>query len=144
MASSGQLSVAGRWTLTRSLWLVPIILLLLVGCVSTQSSLLDPKYEPVEPEHVRVFTTESELEDLDYVRIACIEATGSTGWTSQTGMIEAMRKKAGQLGGNGVLLPQIMEPSAGAKIAGAIFGTGSERKGNAIAVRVFGKKQPKQ
>jgi hypothetical protein len=89
---------------------------------------------------VRIFTTESELDTLEYIRIAMIEATGSGEFTSQTGMYNAIRKKAGSIGGNGVLLPQINEPGAGAKVAGAIFGTGTERKGNAVVIRVIGKR----
>lgn len=128
--------------------LVPLILLLAVtiftACVTTRAIYIDPaaaRYAPVPPESVRIFTTEAELDTLEYVRVAIIEASGSGEYTSQTGMIDAMRKKAGTLGANGLLLPQINEPGAGAKVAGAIFGTGTERKGNAVAIRILGPKQ---
>jgi hypothetical protein len=75
------------------------------------------------------------------VRVAIIEASGSGEWTNQSEMLEAMRKKAGELGANGVLLPRIEEPSAGAKVAAAIFGTGTQRKGNVVAVRIVGAKR---
>ena len=117
------------------------IALLFVACVSTKSTLVAPgaeQYEPVDPDSVRIFIDESELDTLEFVRVAIIEATASGEWTSQTGMYDAIRKKAGKLGCNGVLLPQIQEPGAGAKIAGAIFGTGTQRKGNAVAIRVIG------
>ena len=120
--------------------------LLVAGCVSTKAILVDPSastYPPVAPNEVRIFTSEAELDSLTYVRVAIIEATGSGEYTSQTGMLEAMRKKAGALGANGVILPQINEPGAGAKVAGAIFGVGTQRKGNAVAIRVLGPK-PKQ
>jgi hypothetical protein len=118
-----------------------------VACVSTKATYLDPaapRYAPVSPDSVRIFTDESELNNLEYIRVAIIEATASGEYTSQTGMYNAIRKKAGQLGGNGVLLPQINEPGAGAKIAGAIFGTGTQRKGNAIVIRVLGIKPEEQ
>jgi len=118
-------------------------LLLAFACVSTKGIYLDPtsqKYTPVSPDSVRIFISESELDSLNYIKIAIIEATGSSEFTSQTGMINAMRKKAGKLGGNGVLLPQIKEAGAGAKVAGAFLGTGTERKGNAVVIRVLGKK----
>ncbi len=128
----------------RMLILTAIGLIVLVGgCVSTKALLLDPtaeRYPPVPPESVRIFTSEAELDTLKYVRIAMIEATGSGEFTSQTKMLKAIRKKAGELGGNGVLMPKIEEPGAGAKVAGAFLGTGTERKGNAIVIRVLGKK----
>ena len=81
------------------------------------------------------------LDTLDYVRVAIIEATGSGEWTNQSEMLEAIRRKAGELGGNGVILPRVDEPSAGAKVAAAFLGTGTQRKGNAVAVRVIGPKR---
>jgi len=121
--------------------------LLLLSCVTTKAIMLVPgeQYAPLPPDSVRIFVLESELDTLNYVRVALIEATGSSEWTSQTGMYNAMRKKAASLGCNGVLLPQIDEASSGAKVAGAIFGTGTERKGKAVAIRILGRKeeQPK-
>jgi hypothetical protein len=117
-----------------------------VACVSTKSTYINPsiaQYNPVPPDSVYIFTTEAELDTLEYVRIALIEAKGSGEWTSQTGMINAMRKKAGKLGANGILLPAINEPGAGAKVAGAIFGVGTERKGNVVAIRILGTKPRK-
>ena len=139
-------------TLKDNLFLGVVVLLgfglILSACVSTQAIYLGAPEErtPVPADSVRIYTSESELDTLEYQRVAMIEATGSGEWTSQTGMYDAMRKKAASLGCNGVILPQINEPGAGAKIAGAIFGTGTQRKGNAIAIRVIGKKkiQPSQ
>jgi hypothetical protein len=85
---------------------------------------------------------EAELDTLRYSRIAIIEATGSGEWTNQTDMLDAMRKKAGAIGANAILLPQINEPGAGAKVAAAIFGTGTQRKGNVVALRILGRKEP--
>ncbi len=125
---------------------LPILLLTLAAsaCLTTRAVLVDPtapRYAAVPPESVRIFTDQSELDTLEYVRVAIIEATGSGEFTSQTAMIEAMRKKAAELGANGVLLPRIEEPSAGAKVAAAVFGTDTERKGSVVAIRVLGPKQ---
>jgi len=124
---------------------------IVIGCVNTKAVYLGAPeergaVEPVLPDSVRIYTSVAELDTLEYIRVAMIEATGSGEWTSQTGMYSAMRKKAGKMGCNGVILPQINEPGAGAKIAGALFGTGTERKGSAVAIRVIGKKktQPQQ
>ena len=51
-------------------------------------------------------------------------------------MLKSMRKKAAAVGANGIIMDGINEPSAGAKIAGAVFGTGAERKGKSVAIFV--------
>jgi hypothetical protein len=115
------------------------------GCVSTRHTLVNPSAEPYAPVHadsVLILTDEAELDTLRYSRIAIIEATGSGEWTNQTDMLNAMRKKAGAIGANAILLPQINEPGAGAKVAAAIFGTGTQRKGNVVALRILGRKEP--
>lgn len=120
-----------------------LAVLLLAACVSTKAILVDPtapKLAPVPPDSVRIFTAESELDTLDYVRVAVIEASGSGEFTSQSGMLNAMRQKAAKLGANGILLPQIQEPGAGAKVAAAIFGLTTQRKGSVVAIRVRGPK----
>ena len=121
-----------------------ILAVLITACVSTRYTLVNPsaqRYPPVAPDSVWIVTSEEELDTLEYVRVAIIEATGSGEFTDQTKMIEAMRKKAGELGANAILMPEIMEPSAGAKVAAAFLGTGTQRKGNVVAIRVLGRKQ---
>ena len=116
---------------------------LLTACVSTRATLVNPSAAPfpkVAPAEVIIFTSAEELDTLNYQRVAIIEASGSGEWTNQSQMLEAMRKKAGDLGANAVLLPQIKEPGAGAKVAAAVFGTGTQRKGNAVALRILGRK----
>jgi len=124
--------------------LAVVLAFAVAGCVQTKPTLINPsaeRYEPVLPENVWIVTAEEELDTLNYVRIAIIEATGSGEYTDQSGMLDAIRKKAGELGANAVLMPQINEPGAGAKVAAALFGTGTQRKGNAIAIRVLGPKR---
>ncbi len=125
--------------------MLAVTLFALAACVRTNSVLLNPAAAPlpaVAPSSVQIFTNERELDSLVYTRVAIIEATGSGEFTSQSGMIEAMRKKAARLGANAILLPTINEPGAGAKVAAALFGTGTQRKGNVVAIRVTGKREP--
>lgn len=116
-----------------------------LACVHTKATLVNPsaqQYPPVPPDSVIILTAESELDTLTFARIAIIEATGSGEWTTQTGMLEAMRRKAGKMGANAILMPAINEPGAGAKVAAAFLGTGTERKGQVVALRVLGPKAP--
>jgi hypothetical protein len=113
--------------------------LILIGCVSTNATLLGtstavrPK---LAPEVVRIYRTADQVKGK-YEEVALINASGESGSTSEATMLEAMRKKAAQVGANGLILDAISEPSAGAKIAGVVFGTGSERKGKAVAIFIF-------
>lgn len=50
--------------------------------------------------------------------------------------MKSMRKKAAEVGANGIIMGNIDEPGAGAKVAAAIFGTGAERKGKSVAIFV--------
>ena len=123
---------------------LPLLCLALTGCITTHATLVVPtatRYARVPADSARIFTDQSELDTLDFVRIAIVEASGSGEWTNQSEMLQAMRAKAGELGGNGVILPRIEEPSAGAKVAAAFLGTGTQRKGNVVAVRVLGVKR---
>lgn len=52
-------------------------------------------------------------------------------------MFEKAKQKAATLGANGIILGEVNEPSEGAKIAGAIFGTGTTRRGHVVAVYVY-------
>jgi hypothetical protein len=128
----------------KSRWVIAVVTALAVtACVRTKSVLLNPAaapYAAIDPATVRIFTDERELDSLEFTRVAIIEATGSGEFTSQSGMIEAMRKKAAQLGANAILLPTINEPGAGAKVAAAFLGTGTQRKGNVVAIRIIGRR----
>ena len=116
-----------------------------VACVQTNAVVLNPSaaaLRPIPPDSVRIFISEAELDTLVFTRVAIIEATGSGEFTSQSKMIESMREKASKLGANGLLLPTIAEPGAAAKVAGAIFNTGTERKGSVVAIHITGRKTP--
>lgn len=110
-----------------------------VACVSTNATMLSPspvKRAPVPADQVRIFRTAAQVPSK-YEEVALLNSSGESSWTNEQAMMESMRKKAGSLGANGVILDAINEPGSGAKIVGAIFGTGAERKGRAIAIYVF-------
>lgn len=113
-------------------------LLLAIACVQTNAVRLGaaPQRAPVHADSVLVYRTASQVPGK-YEEVALLNSTGNTGMTNEEQMFNSMRKKAGQLGANGIVLDGISEPSAGAKVAGAVLGTGAERKGKAIAIYVF-------
>ena len=114
-----------------------VLALALTGCVQTQATMLSSKtYAPLEPEQVTIYLSEDDIPGR-FERVAIINAKGSTSYTNQNQMYEAVRKKAAEVGANGVLFAEVDEPSAGAKIAGAFLGTGSNRNAEMAAIYVF-------
>ena len=115
-------------------------LLILISCVSVNAVRLGPAQNrpPVPADQVVVYRTADQVPG-DYEEIALLNAEGSTTWTNEANMIEAMKNKAGQYGANGIILDAISEPSSGAKVAGAFLGVSVDRKGKAVAIYVHAK-----
>lgn len=118
--------------------LVSFIPLLLLGaCVHTNAAVLDAsvKLAPICDKGVMVYTDAGKV-GKDYREIALLNSRGQTGYTTEAGMVHSQQQKAAQLGANGIILNPISEPKPGTKIIGAVLGTGSERKGAALAIWV--------
>jgi hypothetical protein len=108
-----------------------------LGCVSTQATLLDTTVRPQAlcPDGVKVYLTEADV-NAEFVKVALLQSKGSDEYTSESGMINSQRKKAAELGANGIILGQQKDASAGAKAVSALFGTSANRKGDAVAIFV--------
>jgi hypothetical protein len=116
----------------------------MVACVTTNATRIGggPIRTKVDPEHVLSYRSAEQVPGR-YEEIAILHSEGEASWTNEEAMYRSMRKKAGEMGANAIILDALSEPSAGAKIAGAFFGTGAERKGKAIAIYVFaGNEEP--
>ena len=119
--------------------LVPVLIAFVAAaCVSTNATRLGTgaARPPVSPDHVAVYRTADQVPGR-YEEVALLNASGESSWTNESKMMNSMKKKAGELGANAIILDAISEPSAGAKIAGAFLGTGSQRKGKAIAIYIL-------
>jgi hypothetical protein len=115
-----------------------LVTLGLVACVTTNATRLGdgPTRPRIDPEQVVIYRSAEQVPGR-YEEVAILHSEGEASWTNEEGMYKSMRKKAGEMGANAIVLDAVSEPSAGAKIAGAFFGTGAERKGKAIAIYVF-------
>ena len=122
----------------KSLALLLLFIAFMAACVSVNSTRLGTAAyrQPVPAEQVAIYLTADKVPGK-YEEIALLNARGDSTWSSEAGMFKQMKKKAGRMGANAIILDAVSEPSAGAKIAGAIFGVGAERKGKAIAIFVF-------
>lgn len=114
------------------------------GCVQTQATRLGASNRPpVAEADVRVYRTAESI-GCAFEEVAMINAQGSSGLTNESQMINAAKKRAGQVGANAVIMGRINEPSAGAKVAGAFLGVSPERRGEMLAVYVFDPCRPTQ
>jgi hypothetical protein len=107
---------------------------LLAGCVTVSKSvLMDRSATPVPQQQVYVFLPDDSIAP-SCERVAILNAQGSTDYTNESQMIDKMRDEAGKLGANAILLQGIQDPSGAERFASALFGTGSDRDGQAIAL----------
>jgi len=116
-----------------------LLALLGVGCVSTQALRLGnaPTLPAVPKEQVVVYRSAEQVPGK-YIEVALLTSTGSANYTSEGSMFDSMKKKAGEVGANAIILDATSEPSAGAKVAAAFLGVGgADRKGKAIAIYVY-------
>jgi len=118
--------------------LASYLLASLTACVTTNATRLGTgaALAPVPVESVAIYRTASQVPGK-YQEVALLNSKGESSWTDEAAMFRSMRKKAAELGANGIILDAVSEPSAGAKVASAIFGTGAERKGRAIAILIL-------
>lgn len=106
------------------------------ACITTSTVPLAGagQLEAIAPEYVAVFATEEDIPG-PYDKIAIIHARGSSSMTDEKMMMAKLQQEAAELGANGIVVGAIEEPSAGAKVAGAVFGVSPQRKGEILAVR---------
>ncbi len=95
-------------------------------------------YAPTNEAEVVIYLSEADIPG-EFTKIAIISAQGESGWSNENQMYNAARKRAAKIGAHGVLLEEIKEPGSGAKVAAAIFGVGTFRRGKMIAIRLVDK-----
>lgn len=122
----------------RGTWLVLAGSLVLAGCVRTNAVRLGvtPKRPPVPEREVALYRTAAQVPGR-YEEVALINAVADATWTDEAQMMNAMRKTAGQLGANAVILDAISEPSAAAQVAATVLRVGVSRRGKSVAIYVL-------
>lgn len=111
---------------------------LLTACVSTQATRLGTSAvrAPVAPDSVAIYRSAAQVPGC-YEEVALLTSSGDYQMTNEAKMFDSMRKKAGEVGANGVILGAVSEPGTGAKVAQAFLGTAANRRGKAVAIYVF-------
>lgn len=134
--------------MVKKLFLICVLgyIALFIACVTTQAVRLGsgPIRPPVPWDKVIVYRTADQVPG-DYEEVALISASGDSIYTSEEEMYKAMRKKAGELGANAIILDAMSEPSAATKVISyALLGVGGERRGKALAIYVYPEKKEKK
>jgi hypothetical protein len=121
----------------------PVIFLFVVvalsSCVSTNATMLGTAtmHRAAVPEQVVKLYRSADQVPGKYEEIALLHSQGASTMTNERQMLESMKKKAADLGANGVILDALTEPSAGVKIAGAFLGYAPQRTGKSVAIYVY-------
>ena len=109
----------------------------LSACVSIQTTRLGAGliHPPVPPDQVAIYRTADQVH-AHYEEVALLSGSGDYSWTNEEQMYKKMRKEAGELGANGIILDSMTEPSTGAKVANALLWTPAQRTGKAVAIYI--------
>lgn len=111
-----------------------LLVVLCAGCVRVSSSvLMDRSTSPVPQADVYVFLAGDEIPE-SCERVALLHASGSQDFTDEADMLDRLREEAGKLGANAVELRTMEDAGTGERVVAAIFGTGSDRDADALAL----------
>ena len=103
----------------------------------TSSPLADaPRRPAVHPDSVVVYRRANDVPG-PYAEVALVSARGDFTVVSDGAVVRALRKEAGRLGANGLLLAGVQAPHGVAKVAGVLYGGPlASREGQAVAILV--------
>jgi len=116
-----------------------LLVILTMNCVSTQAVRLGSgPYRPEVPwNQVIVYRTADQVPGK-YEEVALISAKGDSLWTEEEQMYKEMKKKAGKLGANAIILDAMSEPSQATQVVSYwLLGVGGQRRGKALAIYVL-------
>jgi len=95
-------------------------------------------YSPICVEGVAVYDDFSTV-PYDYYEVAYITAEQNAVYTDKGQMISVMRKRAGEQGGNALVVNSVNNTKTGVKLLGAALGGNSaDREGKAVAIYMPG------
>jgi len=126
---------------TFAVLVITVLAGLSIACVKTRSVNLGETVAQqrvaVPWRDVAVYKTAGEIPRA-YREIALLVSTGDSLWSNESQMWNSMKRRAGKLGANAIVLDAVSEPSSGSKVLSTVLlGVGGSRKGKALAVFVL-------
>jgi hypothetical protein len=114
----------------------------LLGACATRSTVNPTEssrsYSPVCLDGVAVFEDFTSV-PMDYYEVAYITTEQNAVYTDKGQAVTVMRRRAGEQGGNAVVVNSVSNAKSSVKILGAALGTNSsERQGKAVAIYMPG------
>ncbi len=105
------------------------------GCVSVNYTKLgNNDYNPIEPSTVIVYMDPSDV-PVKFEKIGLLNSTGSSTFTNEKSLIDAMKEKAGQMGADAIILGTMEDADWFQKAVGAYLNVPTKRHGQALAIR---------
>jgi hypothetical protein len=105
-----------------------------MACVHVSKSILsDRSMYPIAQSDVFVFIAGDTI-PAACERVALLHGSGADGFVNESNMIDALRKEAGKLGANAIVLQSVEEAGTGEKLAAGLLGTSADMDGDAVAV----------
>ena len=117
--------------------LVVLLVLVTAACVSVNKSIITPNPTGVvfAKDSVQVFSSTDSIPS--YTQVAILDAKDVDDWmTNMEDVIDELRKEAGKLGANAIILQEMHDPSTLESAALAYFWFGAHHTGRAIAIYV--------
>lgn len=121
----------------KTAYAVVAVVVVAVACVTTNAAVMNKGlvHPSISADSVVLYRTPQEV-PRPYDEVAILNSKGDADLTDESAMYNSMRKKAAQLGANGVIIENTKDPGTGAKVAKALLGTSANRKGEAVAIYV--------
>lgn len=125
---------------TKNACAVVAAVILTAACVTTNAAVMNERLvrPSINADSVVLYRSPQEV-PRRYDEVAIPNSKGDAELTDEAKMYNSMRKKAAELGANGVILENTKgppPPGTDTKVAKALLGTGANRKGAAIAIYV--------
>ena len=114
------------------------VVLAMAGCVRTAVTpfATGPRYPALPLDSVVVYTDPAAVPGT-FEQLAIVSAKGDFTLYEEADLVRALRKEAGELGANGLLLAGVRSPSGTQRVVGVLFGgEHGLRRGQAVAIRV--------
>lgn len=118
-----------------SLFTLLFICFILFSCASGTSFVTGKKRSYVNPDRISIYTEPPE----DYEAIGIVSASSDSGFTDQGSLnyaIAELKKQAGKIGANGIILESISKSNSGGSFVGNVFVADSAQNvtGKAICI----------